>query len=150
MMVEFNENRLVKAVVQDCIGINYLDEAEITNIAYDILETWAVEDMGLLQILVEMSIKELEKMNEEIKESIEWNVNRILKYIQEDNKNIVFRKKDMGHVSSASELWYITDEYLYENIYDYVTSNIGLTLPWNIIKDKLVEALAKENYQTEV
>lgn len=150
MMVEFNENRLVKAIVQDCTGVNYLDEAEITNIAYDILEEWAVEDMGLLQILVEMTMERLEKMDKEIKESIEENVNRILKYIQEDNKNIVFRKKDMGHVSSASELWYITDEYLYENIYDYVTSNIDLTLPWNIIKDKLVEALAKEDYQTEV
>ena len=150
MMVEFNENRLVKAIVQDCTGVNYLDEAEITNIAYDILEEWAVEDMGLLQILVEMTIERLEKMDKEIKESIEENVNRILKYIQEDNKNIVFRKKDMGHVSSASELWYITDEYLYENIYDYVTSNIELTLPWNIIKEKLIEALAKENYQTEV
>ena len=56
----------------------------------------------------------------------------------------------MGHVSSASELWYITDEYLYENIYDYVTSNIDLTLSWNIIKEQLVEALAKEDYQTEV
>ena len=44
----------------------------------------------------------------------------------------------------------MNDEYLYENIYDYVTSNIELTLPWNIIKDKLVEALAKEDYQTEV
>lgn len=33
-----------------------------------------------------------------------------------------------------------------KNIYDYVTSNID----WNIIKEKLVEALAKENYQTEV
>lgn len=150
MMVEFNENRLVKAVVQDCIGVNYLDEAEIANIAYDILEMWAVEDMGLLQILVEMSIEELKKMNKETKESIEENVNRILKHIQENNKNIVFRKKDMGHVSSASELWYITDEYLYDNIYDYVIDNVDINLPWNIIENELVEALAKENYQTEV
>ena len=56
----------------------------------------------------------------------------------------------MGHVSSASELWYISDEYLYDNIYDYVIDNVDTNLPWNIIENELVEALAKENYQTEV
>lgn len=66
MMLNINEEYLVNAIIKDCIKCEIIDEQLITDSAYEVLESYIIEEVGLLQLLNELTVKKLKKMNIEV------------------------------------------------------------------------------------
>lgn len=68
MLINFDEEKWSDAIIKDCITLENIDEQDIINSAYEMLDVWTVEDEGLLSILVEMAIEKFKEMNIEVQQ----------------------------------------------------------------------------------
>ncbi len=68
MMVEFDEHYWAKAIANNLQGMESIDEQDLYDVAYEMLDIWAVENLGLLQILVETAKEELKKIGFKVEE----------------------------------------------------------------------------------
>ena len=68
MMVEFDEHYWARAIASNLQGMESIDEQDLCDVAYEMLDIWAVENLGLLQILMETAKEELKKIGFEVKE----------------------------------------------------------------------------------
>lgn len=68
MMVEFDEHYWAKAIANNLQGMESIDEQDLCDVAYEMLDIWAIENLGLLQILMETAKEELKKIGFEVKE----------------------------------------------------------------------------------
>lgn len=149
MQIEEIINKVVKEAMED----NVYEEDHVNDYLLDYF--CPLQNTILKEIMTRIEKeREQEEYNEMINLLAEKDVDKILKNIKKNHHCVVYRKKDENFVKNESELWYIVNDSTYDNIFDYyefyADSTLGVRLRWKYIKEHLIEALKKEDYQVEI